>query len=1098
MNVVFQCALTTLTCTILAAGGCTVGTPERAFEPVSLAGSWRVVLDDEDVGLDEQWFERRLDGSVMSLPGTTDLAKLGEQRTEAPPFEYHLTREYAYEGAAWYQRAIDIPASWRNRRVELMLERVMWQSMVWVNGRPCGTSDSLSVAHRHDLGRVGDGALQVGRNVITLRVDNRMIHPIGDKGHAYGDQMQSKWNGVAGRMELRCVAPGDVVAARLFPDAEAGTVAVALHAEPLPVGQVRQATITLTDHHGEVVGRKRVQIKGGDDAPPVRVDMTLNGKVALWSEFDRPLYEASVSMDDPDAGDRVTWRGTFGFRTVGRAGQRIAVNGRPVFMRGNLECGSFPLTGHPPTDKASWLRIWRIYAEHNLNHARFHAWCPPRAAFEAADEMGIYLQVEAPIWMDTWMMRPNARPEMDTEGHPQGLGWNDRGNDAFTRAEIRRILDEYGNHPSFVLFCVGNELGSSNFDELGAWMAQAREYDPRHLYAASTARTITEHCQYNVHHHPPGLGPSRARVEPSMLWDYEAVYGRTPVPVIAHETGQVPVYPEWRDIRKYTGPLRNFRLEAMREQAIANGIAQDDRDLRLASGRLHRILNRDEIESFLRTPSCAGFQLLGMQDFAGQGEAYVGWLDTFYDSKGTIDAEDFAQWCAPTVPLLKLPARTFTNTQTFEAEALLHHSGAADLDHVTVYWRIERGDGSPLASGEFQGSRVTVGEVRSLGWIRVPLKEVATAQEVRIRLWADGMNARNAYPVWVFPDEIDVSVPDRVVLTDDWSRAKAHLAAGERVLYQASRITDPGAVGLGGWRPLYWSSPFFPGQTAQTLGLLVRHEHPAFDAFPTEGFNDWQWYDICRSARGFDLTGLVPDSWKPIAQPVPDFHQNRKLATLFELRVGKGALLVCGYDLDDSRAASHPEVAQLRRSLLQYVASDAFAPALEVDVAMLDALFPEPAPALTEAPQAYQGADLYIRAAGRLSARSDNAPVRPEDDHVLLQAQGVSYRVEAADGAWRDEGGSAWHGRRMRIVVQPRAGVPGTLHLRLHDWNRKNREGHLIIEGRRFDVGPHVQAKWITCTIIREDTNDGELVIEANATQGPNLMITDLVFVPEE
>ena len=86
----------------------------------------------------------------------------------------------------------------------------------------------------------------------------------------------------------------------------------------------------------------------------------------------------------------------FGMREFAAKGTQFTMNGRPVFLRGTLECSVFPLTGYPPTDVASWQRIYRIMKSYGLNFIRFHSWCPPEAAFAAADIEGIMIQAEGP------------------------------------------------------------------------------------------------------------------------------------------------------------------------------------------------------------------------------------------------------------------------------------------------------------------------------------------------------------------------------------------------------------------------------------------------------------------------------------------------------------------------------------------------------------------------------------------------------------------------------------------------------------------------------------------------------------------------------
>ena len=85
-------------------------------------------------------------------------------------------------------------------------------------------------------------------------------------------------------------------------------------------------------------------------------------------------------------------------------------------------------------DKEGWLRVFKIAKAYGINHYRFHTWCPPEAAFQAADETGIYLQPELPNKISF------EKPE----------------HAAYLRLEGERILAAFGNHPSFAMFALGN------------------------------------------------------------------------------------------------------------------------------------------------------------------------------------------------------------------------------------------------------------------------------------------------------------------------------------------------------------------------------------------------------------------------------------------------------------------------------------------------------------------------------------------------------------------------------------------------------------------------------------------------------------------
>ena len=121
--------------------------------PFSLAGSWRFEMDRNDAGKKEAWFNRELPGSIR-LPGSMAENNLGNPITKirqqiwggrwtTDPV-WHPMIKTDYRGAAWYQKTVTIPAAWQGKVVELFLERVCWQSELWVDGSYAGKGDSLS------------------------------------------------------------------------------------------------------------------------------------------------------------------------------------------------------------------------------------------------------------------------------------------------------------------------------------------------------------------------------------------------------------------------------------------------------------------------------------------------------------------------------------------------------------------------------------------------------------------------------------------------------------------------------------------------------------------------------------------------------------------------------------------------------------------------------------------------------------------------------------------------------------------------------------------------------------------------------------------
>jgi hypothetical protein len=161
------------------------------------------------------------------------------------------------------------------------------------------------------------------------------------------------------------------------------------------------------------------------------------------------------------------------------------------------------------------------------------------------------------------------------------------------------------------------------------------------------------------------------------------------------------------------------------------------------------------------------------------------------------------------------------------------------------------------------------------------------------------------------------------------------LRNGGKVLLLAHGLKSKFAARTG-FESVYWSAGWW-GNKFSSLGILCDPRHAALKEFPNDGCSDWQWRDLCAEATTFDLTG-APTGFEPIVQPVPDFHFATLLGQVFEVKVGRGSLLVCGYDLTNN-LDQRPAARQFRRSLFRYAASEAFHPTIELPLAWVETRF---------------------------------------------------------------------------------------------------------------------------------------------------------------
>lgn len=1057
---------------------CLTGFAQKATT-ISLAGEWHFSLDPKNEGEKESWAGKEL-GNMITLPGTTDQAQYGEKTLGS---DYGiLTRAYKYIGPAWYQREIEIARDLGNKDFELYLDRVLWESKVWIDGKYCDLQDGLGVPHIHRLGK-----LKAGKHTLSIRINNDMIYNIGDKGHTYSEYTQSIWNGAVGRIELRAREAVHVSAIKTWPDMNTKELKVTFNVEnsakPTAI-HYRYSLVDLSSGRKVMEETKTEQVTVGNTQ--YSTTLKLNEEVQLWDEFTPNLYKLIV---ESSVGKSIEMNEVeFGFRKVSASKSKVLINDKPVFLRGNLDCVHFPLTGYPSCDPAEWERIFRIYKEYGMNHVRFHSWCPPEAAFVAADRMGIYLQVEI-LWIDWWMTTaPKDRPDMLTKGLPEGLGKNPSA-DMYVQSEMSRIMDAYGNHPSFIMFCIGNELGNSDFNIMEKWVAKMKASDNRHLYAVSTARNIMPVDQFMVTHNIPNVGGTYGVRGYSTEYDLEENYAKANIPIIAHELGQYPVYPLWSEIDKYTGVLKARNLEECRESARKNQVEAMNIPFHQASGALQDLLYKAHLENLLRTPSCAGFQMLSMADYQGQGEALVGWLDCFWDSKGITSPESFRRYCNKVVPLARFKKYVWETGEIFDARLQVANYGA-DVINTKATWMLSSATGCIIEQGTIDHESIVRGEVKEIGKASIKLNSIKQAGKFTFSITLEGTEYHNSWNLWIYPPVTPVK-GDVMVATEFSDAVKEKLNQGGNVLLIANKLGTEETARPLYFTPLFWSTVFFPGQSNSTLGLYVNNAHPALNRFPSDNFSDYQWENI---SQGHSFIMNAHPEIIPVAQPISDFHINEKLASIFECKVGKGKLMVCGYDITNDK---NPVARQMKYSLLAYMNQSNFNPAYTVNSQELERILYYVQPAISQVPKGFEKALLYVKCGGNMQ-ESGSKIWQKELDQVLAKAEKCDYNVVCTD-IWKDEDGTEWTGAEMTVTIKTPKGLIGNLFVRFVDTNKQMREGSIWFEGREMKLGKHTEdgGKWIKIFVMREDTNDGEIVLKTKVSQGGNLMISEIGFIAE-
>jgi hypothetical protein len=886
---------------------------------LDLSGTWHFALDREDQGVAQGWQGRALPERIR-LPGILNAQGYGDQITAQTPWvlslydrSWNLREDYKaytepgkvkvpflsqpprhYLGAAWYEREVDVPRNWQGKRVQLWLERPRWGSTAWVDGRELGSVNSLVAEHAYEI-----GMLAPGKHRITVRVDSRNLLKYRPDSHGISDSLGMSWNGIVGKVELRATSPVYIADAQLYPDVATRSVLVKLRIGNAG-GQAGSGTA--------LVNGRRFPVSWTGEGGSAEFRVQYPKIAATWDEWHPVLQKLALKLDGPGAADSRDL--SFGFVQIAARGTDIVVNGRPVFMRGTHHGGDFPLTGYPPTDVAYWKKIFKINKDWGINHIRFHSFTPPEAAFQAADEVGVYLQPEPGMWNGF------------TPGSPLEAQLYD---------ETERLIRAYGNHPSFLMLSPSNEPSGRWKEVFDKWIAHYREVDPRRIYSNGTG-----HTEPKVEDVDKGtdflaiqrIGPKPLRNKTGWFGrDYTASLEGITVPVLGHESGQWVAYPDFSIIKKFTGYLQPGNYEIFRDSAEKHGVLEKNREFALASGHYQLICYKEEIEAVLRTRGMSGYQLLDLHDYLGQGTALVGILDTFWESKGYATADEFRRFNGETVPLARLTRNVWTVRDSLDVPVELAHYGEKPLAGARSWWRIEDARGKAVLAGRFPAVDVPLGRNVNLGRVQASLAGLPAPGKYKLVVGLEGSKAANDWTFWLYPEEVAAQAPAGVLVTHSWPEAEQRLATGGSVLYMPRKAdldwTSPPLADV----PVFWNRLMNPGW-GRMLGLWIDNKHPALAGFPTDAHFDWQWTELASGARAMNLDRL-PRGLQPIVQPIDDWNRNYKLGALFEARVGKGRLMVSTLDLEN-RLDERPVARQLRKSVLAYMGGAGFQPKADV------------------------------------------------------------------------------------------------------------------------------------------------------------------------
>lgn len=693
-------------------------------------------------------------------------------------------------------------------------------------------------------------------------------------------------------------------------------------------------------------------------------------KPKLWTTDEPNLYALSLRMEYAD-GEGESLFDRFGFRTLSTDGKNVLLNGVPFYVRGYIRGAK--AHEHSDNCKLGKREFYRKNVEqakkYGFNFARFHTTVPDEEFLSVADELGLLVHAELRLPDDAY----NNLDEMV-------FSRKDMVSDEF----IKDVSDKFFNHPSFAVYCIGNEiksLGSSGrVKEIGEFI---KKIDPSRLYLDTCAwgennRPLVDidvqHLSYfypygrhaNMYENTDNLLVVGSSGDPVAKDCENSSVTRSlcfSVPLIAHEVCH------YTALRDYAGLRKKFKKYGVKEPwwieeelkiTDEKGYKADFGEMYEASKHFQFEAWKNAFEKMRLSKLIGGFHFLQFAD-----------TDSYENSNGIVDCfddptfappEDFKRFNTDTVLLCNLAKRNFFCGDELNVRFSLSDFKNGGEEKSDFVYELTGFDGTIYASGSLENvfvGRKGLYEICSVNF-RLPKK----GGEYVIK--ASVGNVENKWKIWLCEKNEECDYRDfvsydknGVTITDDIEKAFSSLGQGKKVclVYRSDwtrhlldkDMPKPKYAFKATWnrfKPVIWDRGTNYG------GICDKKTLNKF-GFPTGKFYDFNYGEISEDCDKIILddfpievnslvTGIDKstrdrfDAYKSsfnLPEIMPD-RCWRKFSYLFEIKVGDGSLLVCGFNLT-GLSENDPSSVAMGNFIKNYIASDDFAPKNEISLGEL-------------------------------------------------------------------------------------------------------------------------------------------------------------------
>ena len=825
---------------------------------------------------------------------------------------------HKHMGSGWYRKTVAIPAAWKGKRVWLKVGGVKSVGWFWVNDRQVALVDNYCGTYKYDV-----------TDLVTPGSDATVVALVKNDVPSRKGLFSAmhRWGGIYRDVEFEATPQtfiDDAWVRGLFDEKSAEVHVAVAYPATVEKQQADNNKIRLTVE-GIVVERP-ITLNPQSSILNLQYSIPIPS-FRLWSPEHPNLYTARVDL--VQNGQVVHTRlERFGVRKLEVRGKEFYLNGKPFYVRGFGDDHVYPITGITPPDRDLHRAHLAKARAAGFNYVRLHTHCELPEYFEAADELGIMIQPELPYYNDVTTEAFAFDPKRD----------------------VTELYEHFRRHPSFAVYSMGNEgsFGPLLDRQLHAYV---KAMDPDRL-------KINQDGQVAWINPPESSDFLGGPVKP---WPRGSFNPERPF--VAHEYLNLCIKCDSRDEALYTGVWMPPATRKGRADWLAKfGLDHTWGDrLQDAQNALQRHYQKQGVESARLDPYCDGHIFWTIVDVVvEQGSTYTaqGLFNPFWEPKrGGFTPAEFAQFNSPSCLLLDVPdtKRVFASGDTLAADFLFAHFGDAPLKGASLEWNLSI-DGRAVAprppsaraghapcQGRLPVGEISLGPARKVATANITFPDVSKPTKATLAAMLGGVS--NSWDFWVFPkrasrDGSAIAVApqfrstlakryDGLLSAEEAARAKVVVAAngsplaaealarGQRVITLAGTEGKPN-VSLGWW----WMG--------RQVGTALA-QHPALAALPHEGVLSPLFFRlVLQTGKPMPYAGLAQDDMLMVGE-------GGEMCYLYlaQANVGPGkALMAFGLNL----LADTPEAAALLDGLVDYAASDRFAPKSRVEMSTLPSL----------------------------------------------------------------------------------------------------------------------------------------------------------------